>query len=179
MSSLTARTSLIAALAFAQPVFAQDDAAAAPDRIANGTQFGAWTVVCEATAVNETACVLQQRLVRTEDSAFLAEIMAFWNKDRSTSYLAARVPVGAYLPAAFGLKPDGAEDQTSLIWQACSAELCEALLELTPEITAELAAAPSVIAGYRPGLTRDPAVFKMDFKGLDAGLAALSAPAAP
>ena len=81
------------------PGLAQDNGAAAtttvqPMRIANGTRFGAWRVNCEAIAVNETACVLSQRLVRTSDNVFLAELLAFWSGDGSKSYLAARVPTG-------------------------------------------------------------------------------------
>ena len=44
--------------------FAQDTAAPeTATRIANGTQFGAWTVSCEALAVNETAAAIRQRML--------------------------------------------------------------------------------------------------------------------
>lgn len=158
---------------------AQDDAAATttvePMRIANGTRFGSWVVNCEALAVNETACVLSQRLVRTSDNVFLAELLAFWSGDGSRSYLAVRVPNGVYFPSGFAMKPADAEEQTAFVWQSCSRDVCEGLLELPVADIAALEQAEELVAGYRPSLRSEPLVFRMSIAGAEAGLTALKA----
>lgn len=162
------------------PGLAQDNDAAAttivqPMRIANGTQFGLWRVNCEAIAVNETACVLSQRLVRTSDNVFLAELLAFWSGDGSTSYLAARVPNGVYFPSGFALKREDSDERRNFVWQSCSRDVCEALLELPLEAIETLEGAENVIAGYRPSLRSQPLVFHTSMQGATEGLKALKA----
>lgn len=151
---------------------AQEPEADAP-RIANGARFGAWTVTCEAIAVNETACVLSQTLVRSADERFLAEILAFWSGDGSQSYVAARVPNGVFFPSGFAFKPEGAEDRQELIWQSCSRDLCEALAQIDLATLTALEAGADVFAGYRPGLGAEPVVFKLDLTGIEEGMTAL------
>jgi len=168
---------LSAGPALGQPQPAAPDKAEAEtaERIANGARFGAWTVTCEAVAVDETACVLSQRLVRSSGSTFLAELLAFWNADRSRSYLAARVPIGVFFPSGFVLKPEGSEERFEFVWQACSRELCEALLEIDMEKLGAVDAAREAVIGYRPGLRAEPLVFKTGTNGVVEGLEALRA----
>ena len=168
------------------PLAAQDEDPAAttnvpPTRVANGTRFGQWVVSCEALAVNETACVLTQRLARAADGAFLAEMLAFSSADGSRLYLGARVPSGVYFPHGFALRPaEGAAEETRFVWQSCSRDLCEALIELSPETLQALEMAEGgLIAGYRPGLLAQPLVFALSVEGAEAGLSALTSSAAP
>lgn len=146
---------------------------AAPSRVANGQRFGAWTVTCEAIAVNETACVLTQRLVRSEGNSFLAEVLAFWSADRSKAYIAARVPNGAYLPSGFAMQVDGSKDRMDFVWQSCSSDLCEALIEVAPDKIETLSNGGEMLAGYRPNLRSEPVVFRLGMDGLFEGLTAL------
>jgi invasion protein IalB len=183
--SLFAALTLAGSLAVAGPGLAQDETAqenATPAaRIVNGQAFGDWTVQCEALAVNETACVLSQRLVRGSDGAFLAELLAFSASAGSQRYLAARVPVGVHLPSGFAVRPaDAGTDaqQTEFVWQSCSRELCEALLALTDEALGMLEEAETLVGGYRPSLRADPLVFRFSVAGLDEGLSALEAASA-
>ncbi len=170
----------VVSLGFSLPAVAQEDAAIA-DRpaVVNGQQFGAWTVTCEAIAVGQTACVLTQRLVRTQDNAFLAELLAFTSRDGAKSYLAARVPNGVYFPSGFAFKQEESEDRFDFVWQSCTRDLCEALLEIEPTDLAALSASETgVIAGYRPSLTAEPLVFRFQLQGATEGLAALTAASA-
>ncbi len=146
-----------------------------PMRIANGTRFGAWRVNCEAIAVNETACVLSQRLVRTSDNVFLAELLAFWSSDGTKSYIAARVPNGVYFPSGFALKPEEVDERQDFIWQSCSRDICEALLELPLDAFETLESSENIIAGYRPSLRSEPLVFRTSLQGASEGLKALKA----
>lgn len=171
---LTAATT--ACLTLLAPALSAQDSSDTPARVTNGQQFGAWTVACEALAVNETTCVLNQRLFRSEDRVFLAQIVGFWSGDGERRYLSARVPVGAYLPAGFAIRAeDGTEeDVIAFTWQACSEQLCEALIELQDDQIAALGAeGSSVVASYRPGVQAEPLVFRLSMTGLDAGLTAL------
>lgn len=173
--------SVLVGLSLATGAFAQNEAAATDtivaeqpqQRIANGTRFGAWTVTCEALAVNETACVLSQRLVRSSDNAFLAELLAFWSADGTRSYMAARVPNGVFFPSGFAFKKEADEEQQQFVWQSCARDLCEALLEMDMDTVKDLEAAESLIAGYRPSLQSEPLVFRMSMDGAEAGLMAL------
>ncbi len=124
-------------------------APALAERLENGTQFGEWTLVCEAVAVNETTCVLNQRLLRG-DGAFIVDFMAIPEGDGG--WLSARVPVGVHFPSGFVLRPEAGDQQIALIWQACSPELCEAMVSLSGESAALLDGSPA-IAAYRPGVT--------------------------
>lgn len=182
MSSLTQKSGpvprLIAAGLFAACLPAMAAAQHADDqgagkRVANGAQFGAWTVSCEAVAVNETTCVLNQRLVRSSDNAFLAEILAFMNADMSRTFLAARVPNGVHFPSGFALKPKDGEDRVEFVWQSCTRELCEALVEMPSDKLAELSKVEEIVAGYRPGIQAKPLVFRMSMAGAQEGLEAL------
>jgi len=179
----TVKTSLVTALAtmaLLAPAGAQtapqgtEPAAEAPAaRVANGQRFGAWTVACEAIAVNETACVLSQRLVRSEGNGFLAEILAFWSGDRSTTYLAARVPNGVYLPSGFAMQAEGSDERTEFVWQSCSSDLCEALTEVTQEQIEAMSSGAEMLSGYRPDLQSEAVVFRLGLDGMLEGLAAL------
>ncbi len=142
-------------------------------RVVNGTKFGAWTVSCEALAVNETACVLNQTLVRSSDNQFLAEVLAFWSGDGERSFMAARVPNGVFFPSGFAFKPEDSEDRQEFVWQSCSRDLCEALLSIDTETFAALEAGADIYAGYRPRLGADPVVFRLNFDGIGEGMAAL------
>jgi len=160
---------------------AQDAAPAAttnvaPSRIANGTHFGQWVVSCEALAVNETACVLTQRLARSSDGAFLADMLAFASADGSRLFLGARVPNGVYLPNGFAVKPaEGEAEETRFVWQSCSRDLCEAVIELSADELATLEDAPGgLIAGFRPGVLAEPVIFNLSVAGASEGLAALA-----
>jgi invasion protein IalB len=193
MTSNGIRAALAAALLCAAPGWgiAQDDAAdadgtgaetaaeasAAPPRVANGSRVGAWTVTCEAIAVGETACVLTQRLVRTSDNAFLAELLAFRSADGARTFLAARVPNGVFFPSGFAVRAGDEGEQREFSWQSCSRDLCEALLEVDAEVLAELEEAETLLAGYRPGLQADPLVFRFSAAGAADGLSALDAAA--
>jgi len=170
----------LAALVLSLPAAMAQSADAPATEVINGSRFGAWTVNCQALGVNKTSCVLTQRLVRSSDGAFLAEVLAFSNADDSKRYLAARVPNGVYFPAGFAMRPAGAAEETRFIWQSCSAKLCEALIEVATETAAGFEASEKgMVAGYRPGLTADPLVFSLSAAGMTEGLDALAAAKAP
>lgn len=154
---------------------AEDTTAVQAMRLTNGTRFDAWTVNCEALAVNETACVLSQRLVRTSDNVFLAELLAFWSGDAKRTYIAARVPNGVFFPSGFALKANGLEERQEFVWQSCSRDVCEALLEIDVDAIGKLEESDEIIAGYRPNLRSEPVVFRMSLKGAASGLNALKA----
>lgn len=153
----------------------QETAVATPAPVRNGARYGAWTVTCEALGVNETACVLSQTLVRSADNQFLAEILAFWSGDGSTSYMAARVPNGVFFPSGFAFKPEDSEERQSFVWQSCSRELCEGLLPVDMEALGALEDGAEVFAGYRPRLGAEPLVFRLNFDGVTEGMTALKA----
>lgn len=143
-------------------------------RIENGATFGGWTVSCEALAVNETLCVLSQRLVRTGGNTILADFVAFNNDDEPGAWLVARVPNGVYFPSGFVLGVEGEDTQVSFQWQNCSAESCEALLPLAPEHLDAFEAQSPWVAGYRPGVTEEALAFRVSPEGLEDGLTALA-----
>lgn len=158
------------------PVAAQDGATDGVRRVANGERFKAWTVQCEAIAVNETLCVLSQRLVRESDRAFLAELLAFSATETDSRFIAARVPIGVHLPSGFAIKPadaDDANEQKEFVWQSCSRDICEAVVELSAEEVAGLEAADTLIGGYRPAIEAQPLLFRLSIQGLEEGLTAL------
>lgn len=156
--------------------FAQEtDAAVATPVVANGAQFGAWVVNCEAVAVSQTACVLSQRLVRSSDNAFLAELLAFQSADGKRSYLAARVPNGVFFPSGFAFKAEEGDERQEFSWQSCTRDICEALLETDIDSITKFEELGSVIAGYRPNLRTDPVVFRFSLEGAVSGLEAIRA----
>lgn len=149
--------------------------APAQPRVANGARFGAWTVACEAIAVGETACVLSQRLVRSSDNAFLTDLLLFWDGATEQAYLAARVPNGVFFPDGFSLIAEDAEEGTTLEWQSCSPEICEAALPLAMDDLGTLETAEGLRALYRPGIATDPLAFRISVEGAVEGLEALAA----
>jgi invasion protein IalB len=164
----------LAALAFGAAVVGMAPAATAQQRLANGAQFGSWTVSCEAVGVNETICVLSQRLVASSGQTFLAEFLAFADPEEPGAYVAARVPLGVHFPAGFALRPESGTDQIAFEWQSCSTELCEALIRLDPAALAEIDGAENLIAGYLPRVEGEPVVFRVGMAGIRDGLVALA-----
>ncbi|MEC7761486.1 MAG: invasion associated locus B family protein [Pseudomonadota bacterium] len=151
--------------------------AAAPDRIANGQTYGAWSVACQALAINETTCVLEQQLYRDTDRAFIARIMAFWSGDGEGMYMSAQVPTGVALPSGFAMRPasGGDDDVIQMAYQTCDGTVCEAITRIEPTFVdgTDTEDGQNMVASFRPGLTAEPFVFRFSAAGLSQGLAAL------
>lgn len=148
--------------------------------VQNGQVFGSWTVNCTAVAVGRTLCTLQQRILRSEDRAFIAQLLAFRSPDQSKTYLSARVPNGVYFPAGFALKEDGSEDVLQFVWQSCGRDLCEAVVEVEPDMLSNMAGADKVILGaFRPNIQSENFVFRLSLNGAVEGLEALGQAAEP
>lgn len=142
--------------------------------VKNGETFGAWTVNCSAVAVGKTACVLAQRVLRSDDRAFIAEILAFQSEDGSKSYLSARVPIGVYLPAGFAIRAEDSDEVVNFAWQTCGRDLCEAVVQIDPQTLADMAVDDlSVLAAFKPNLQAENFVFRFSMDGVVEGLAAL------
>jgi len=141
----------------------------------NGDTFGAWTLTCEAVGVNQTTCALRQRVVRASDQAFVADLLAFTNRDGSKRFLAARLPLGVHLASGFAIRPQGSETETPFVWQVCTREVCEAVAQVTDADLAAFGAAAQMVGGYRPGMTAEPLVFGFTMAGVTEGIAALDA----
>jgi invasion protein IalB len=170
---LTAAIAATTMLATAAPLLAQTEAPR------NGQRFGNWVLNCEAVGVNQTVCVLTQRFVRTADQAYLGDLLAFANREGDKLYLAARVPVGAYLPSGFSIRPEASEEQTVFVWQTCTPQICEAVIELTADQITALEGAGDILGGYRLALGAEPVVFRFQMAGVTEGLAALTGANAP
>lgn len=149
-------------------------AAAETARVENGARFGGWTVACEALAVNETLCVLSQRLVRTDSGTVLAELIAFNSDEAEGAYVAARVPNGVFFPSGFVLGPQDGAARLEFIWQTCTPDICEALLTLGADELDMIGTSSDWVAGYRPGMTSDSLAFRVTLEGLEEGLTALA-----
>ena len=143
-------------------------------RVENGARFGAWTVACEAVAVNETICVLTQRLVEAEGQGFLTELLAFNDGEEAQAWVVARVPLGVHFPGGFALQPEEDDTPLEFAWQSCAPQLCEALLPVDAAALAALEGSASAIAGYVPAPGEAPVVFLVATEGLAEGLAALA-----
>ncbi len=156
------------AACFAVSAYAQTE------RLENGSRFGGWTVSCEAIAVNETLCILSQRLVRTDTNTVLAELIAFNSDNAGGAWIAARVPNGVFFPSGFVIGRQEADTRLEFEWQNCSADICEALLELGPEELDLIDNAEDWVAGYRPEMTSESLVFRVSLDGLEDGLLALA-----
>ena len=143
-------------------------------RVENGARFGAWTVACEAVAVNETICVLTQRLVEAEGQGFLTELLAFNDAEEASAWVVARVPLGVHFPGGFALQPEGEDTPLAFEWQSCAPQLCEALLGVDAAALAALESSGNAIAGYVPAPGEAPLAFRVATEGLGDGLAALA-----
>jgi invasion protein IalB len=154
------------------PVSAQED-------VANGQKFGAWTVSCEALGKNRTTCILTQTLNRDNDNAFIAQMMAFWSSDGSQRFIAARVPMDAYLPSGFAIRAEDSDEAIPFVWQSCFGDVCEAMRQVDgEEIDTVALETGTVLGSFRPRLGMEPFVFRFSMEGLDAGLEALRPAAA-
>lgn len=145
-----------------------------PQRLENGARFGAWTVVCEAIAVNETLCVLTQRLVASEGQGLLTELLAFNDAEAPQAYVVARVPLGVHFPAGFTMQRQGTETVLEFEWQSCTAQMCEAMLIVDADVLMALEGDDDVLAGYAPAPGAAPLVFRVGTQGLGDGLSALA-----
>lgn len=148
--------------------------AAKAQDVQNGQAFGDWAVNCSAVAVGQTACVLQQQILRSEDRAFVAQLLAFRTPDHSKTFLSARVPVGVYFPAGFAIRPENSDEILRFVWQSCGRDLCEAAVEIDAETLAKLTAEGTTILGaYRPNIQAENFVFSFSMTGAAQGLDAL------
>ncbi len=144
--------------------------------VANGQKIGAWNVTCVAVAVGKTDCTLTQRVLRSTDNAFVADIIATRNTEGKT-FLAARVPLGVSLPAGFGMRRADSEtpdEVMEFVWQVCTREVCEAVLELDADAAEAMSAEDNaMIAAFRPSVQAEPFLFQLSLNGLNEGLAAI------
>ncbi|SFE28324.1 invasion associated locus B family protein [Roseivivax sediminis] len=147
-----------------------------PDDVANGQSFGAWRVACQALTVNRTACTLSQRIRRSADNAFVADILALpQGSEDGGAAIIARVPTGAHLPSGFVMRGAEGEAQHDFTWQVCGQDMCEALISLSAEEVAALEEAEGgVTAAFRPSVQAEPFFFRFSFAGAGEGLEALS-----
>lgn len=148
-------------------------AVCAQERVANGTRFGEWTVLCEAVAVGETACYLAQEVVRLDTSATLAALLVVPGQDGEGQFLSIRAPQPVWLAAAMALRLPGAEEEIALAWQSCTAQYCEALIPLSQAQVTVLDVPEAALVGYRTTPGADALVFEAGFSGIGAGLTAL------
>ena len=176
--SFLARVCLAMILILPLPALAQSTSTedAAPIAVANGQQIGAWSVSCVAVAVGETNCTLTQRILRANDNAFVADMIATRNEQGNT-FVIARVPVGAFLPTGFAMRDSENEDLEDVLeftWQACNREICEALLQLENEQVSALSAETNtMIAAFRPSAQSEPFLFQLSMNGMASGLDAI------
>lgn len=147
---------------------------AAAQEVANGQKFGAWTTNCEALGKDKTACFLTQTLTRDSDKAFIAQILALWSPDGQKAYIAARVPMGAYLPQGFVLQGEQAEAGIPFIWQSCQGNICEAMREIEGDMLETLSVDSDTVLGrFQPRLGMEPIVFRFSMNGVIEGMEAL------
>lgn len=144
--------------------------------VSNGQRFGAWTVACVAVAVGQTNCTLTQRVLRANDNAFVADVIATRNGEGKT-YLVARVPVGVFLPNGFAMREAENEDEEAVMefaWQACNREFCEALLQVEADKAVALSAEDNaMVAAFRPSSQSEPFLFQLSLNGMASGLDAI------
>ena len=165
---------LALALIFAGTVL--PGAAGAQTAAQNGTQFRDWTLACRALAINETACVLNQVLVKAEDKTFLAEfgVSLQASDDGPVAVLVMRVPSGVLLLTRPAAEVDGdKEHRIALGWQSCDPQVCAASAILSPEDTARLRRGKQAVVGYQPLGQDTPSVFALSLAGITAGMETL------
>lgn len=138
--------------------------------LSNGQRLGAWTVTCQATGVNQTRCVLSQRLLRAEDQAFIADIVVFLTDDPDQAMISFRVPLGVHFPFGLAFGPAETDERLTVTWQACSAELCEGTVFVPIEKIRELEAQGTMRGGFRPRPNMEPVIFDFSIEGIGAGL---------
>ncbi|MFC6589378.1 invasion associated locus B family protein [Sulfitobacter pacificus] len=183
--SFFSRLFIVLALVLTLPASAQtstkDDAAVAPSTpeaavVVNGQKFGAWSVSCIAIAVGKTDCTLTQRVLRSTDKAFIADIVATRNPE-GQSFLIARVPVGVFLPTGFAMREAESDDEEAVMqfaWQSCNREVCEAVLQIDADKVAALSTEENaMIAAFRPSAQTEPFLFQFSLNGMASGLDAV------
>lgn len=88
------------------------------------------------------------------------------------------MPLGVSLPFGLAMRPEGTEDEESLIrfgWQTCLGQVCEALAEVDADRLAAVDAdGVTMLASYQPGLKAEPMVFRLSLQGMGAGLTAIA-----
>lgn len=156
-------------LCFASTAFAQD----AP---ANGTIIGNWRLACQATAVNQTSCVIAQTLSVGAQNTFLAEVtLRYAEIDGSDrTIMAVSTPTNMRLSAQPGYRVSDSDETLPLTWRTCTPQICTASRILEESEISALRANPSFVLGYHPMGNPEPLVFEISLDGVSAGLDALS-----
>jgi len=164
---------LIGALMSATPAIAQD----APAEVANNTQFGDWTVACQAVTVARNICRLVQEQKMRDTKTLVARLIAF-PTDKGGAVLLAQVPMGVYLPggAVFRLEGNDDEPQQEMIWQRCIGDVCEAALALDADMMAKMTKAGAILFGYRGDISSEPIITRVSLEQFSNGIDALRVP---
>lgn len=142
--------------------------------VANGTEFGDWTVVCAAEAVGQTICALAQTLADPADGRLLAEIglNPIGSGPDARLVMVLRTPSSMLLTVRPAFRV-GAGPTVPLNWHTCAGETCSALLTLEPDDIAAMRRGLTMIVGYQPVHLDQPLTFPVSLRGITAGLRAL------
>lgn len=167
------KMAVFSALMAASPALAQDK----PEDVANNTQFGDWTVTCQAVTVARNICRLVQEQKMRDTKTLVARLIAF-PAENDGAVLLAQVPMGVYLPggAVFRLEGDDEEPQQEMIWQRCLGDVCEAALALDSEMLGKMTKAGAILFGYRGDVSSEPIITRVSLEKFGEGLNALRLP---
>ncbi|WP_316015526.1 invasion associated locus B family protein [Roseobacter sp. HKCCA0434] len=129
-----------------------------------------WSLDCRATGVDQTSCVLAQRLISPDTEAEIAQIVLRAREDGTALVL--RVPTGVDLTRRPAFEVDDGTAQ-ALTWTACDANHCLAATALDAERSQALRDGVTATFGYQPLSAEAPLLFDVSLLGISAGWDAL------
>lgn len=144
--------------------------------VANGAQFGDWTVACTAETTQRTVCALTQVVVAADTGAFLAEIGLNPIRDPegvASVLVVLRTPSATLLPISPALRV-GEEDAIEMTWRTCAGDFCTALSQLDPATIESMRRGRDMLLGYQRVADAQPVTFRVSLAGVTAGLNALT-----
>lgn len=148
----------------------------AQDAATNGTLFGNWRLSCQATAVNQTTCVIAQTLTVGEQNAFLAEVTFQYAEvdGENKTIMAVSTPTNMLLSARPGYRMTDTEETLPLTWRTCTPQICTASRVLEDSEVDAIRTNQTFVIGYHPIANPEPLVFEISLQGASEGLDALS-----
>jgi invasion protein IalB len=137
-----------------------------------GDRVGDWIFECIGIGVNQTRCLLTQRLVLENNQQEIMRLTLSTIGDSDQVLLTARVPLGIFLPSGVAARIDNGED-FQLTPTFCRQEGCEAQVILGPDLLDAMKRGNEILVGFRQNPNSDTIVVPASLIGVSRGLSAI------
>jgi invasion protein IalB len=137
-----------------------------------GERIGDWTFQCQALTASDTRCVIFQQLINQKNRRPVLRATLAPLGEKKNLGLIVLAPLGIFLGSGIAGKVDEGK-QFKFILQRCTQQGCQAAIQVTDTLKAELQKGKRLVIAFKPTANGKPVQLAVSLNGVAAGLKAL------